>query len=121
MDHPDVHVYEEILTLLPQVGVQLDVAKVIVCLLQRSAMTVKSISKQTEVPVPRVREILADFVKLSWVTVSHEDSARGGPALNIYAMAVPFTTIVESVEKEVLRQKAEFDAAVESLRTHRRT
>lgn len=121
MDSKDVHIYEEIITLLPQIGVQPDVAKVIVCLLQKSAVTVKSISKHAEISVPRVREILSDFQKLSWVNVTQGDSARGGPAVNVYTLAVPFTTIVESVEKEVLRQQAEYQAAVDYLRSHSRS
>jgi predicted transcriptional regulator len=112
------HIYEEILILLPEVGVHLDVAKVIVSLLQHPAASVKSLAKSTELSDSRVREILADFQGLSWVSVTQEDGKKGGPAINIYTLIVPFNTIVSSIEKEVLRQQAEYDAAIEYLRTH---
>jgi predicted transcriptional regulator len=109
---------EELENLLFEIGIKRNVAKVLAFLTKTPMVTSRTIGQSTDLRKPEVAVVMQYLKKQGWIK-SQENKAKSkrGP-VKIYELAKPITEIINSIEKEKIKEANDQLQLIQKLRNY---
>jgi len=109
---------EELVSLLIQLGMKQNVAKVLVFLANIPEATSKAIERGTDLRQPEVSIAVHHLIDQGWIASRESKRESKGRPLKIYNLAKPLTEIMDGIETEKKRESSNQLATMQKLRDY---
>ena len=110
---------EEFATLLIEIGMKKNIAKVLVFLANITEASSRVIERGTDLRQPEVSTAIRYLDEQSWITSRVSKDKSRGRRVRIYKLVKPMNEIVAGIEKKSTVEVSKKLAAIQKLRAHR--
>jgi predicted transcriptional regulator len=109
---------EEFATILIDLGMKRNVAKVLVYLANTDEATSRNIERGTDLRQPEVSIAMGHLLDRKWVTCRESKSESKGRPVKIYKLSSPISEIMDSIEKEKKKEATNQLNLIKKLRDY---
>jgi predicted transcriptional regulator len=109
---------EELSNLLIAIGIPRNIAKVLVFLANAPEATSRAIERGADMRQPEVSLAMRYLLEQGWVKSRDSAAESKGRPMKIYELSIPFSEIIDRIEKEKKNEAKDQLARVRQLRNH---
>jgi predicted transcriptional regulator len=109
---------EEFANLLIKIGIQKNIAKVLVFLAKTPEATSRAIERGTDMRQPEVSIAMKFLMDQEWIRSRESSGERKGRPIKIYDLAKPFNEIMDCIENDKKTEVNNKLALVQKVREH---
>ncbi|MDD1697242.1 MAG: ArsR family transcriptional regulator [Methanoregula sp.] len=111
---------EEFVNLLIKIGIQKNIARILVFLSKTPKATSREIERGTDMRQPEVSMTVHYLMDLGWIKSRGSTGENKGHQIKIYELAKPFSEIMDCIEKDKITEINKKLALVQKVREHLR-
>jgi predicted transcriptional regulator len=111
---------EEFANLLIKIGIQKNIARILVFLAKTPKATSREIERGTDMRQPEVSMAVHYLMDLGWMRSRESSGESKGRPVKIYELAKPFNEIMDCIEKDKKTEVNNKLALVQKVREHLR-
>jgi predicted transcriptional regulator len=109
---------EELVSLLFELGIRLNVAKILVFLANIEETTSRDLERGLELHQPEVSTAMHEFLERGWIAVREYKGERRGRYRNVYRLSKPFGKIITDIERLKKEEAQNQLARIQELRDY---
>jgi predicted transcriptional regulator len=111
---------EEFANLLIKIGIQKNIAKVLVFLAKTPVATSRAIERGADMRQPEISMAMKYLMNQGWIRSCESSGESKGRPIKIYELAKPFNEIMDCIENEKKNEANNKLALVQKVREHLR-
>ena len=109
---------EELVSLLLEIGVKRNIAKVLTLLTKTPMITSRTIGRGTDLRQTEVAFVMQYLKKQGWIKSQKDKVRSNGRPVKIYELAKPISEIVNGIEKEKIKKANDQLQLIQKLRNY---
>jgi len=109
---------EEHVSLLFELGIKMNIAKILVFLANIEDTTSRDLERGLDLHQPEVRTAMHEFLERGWITVREYKGERHGRYRNVYRLFKPFGKIITDIERQKKEEAQNQLARIQELRDY---
>ena len=107
---------EEIAGIFNEIGLKVNVSRVLVMFLKYSNITSREIERYTDLRQPEASIAINDLIKRQWIKVTKHITENKGRPINVYNLALSVNEIIDQIESTINNEYKQLKESVERIR-----
>jgi len=110
------NVDEEIAGIFKEIGLKVNVSRVLVMFLKYSNITSREIERYTDLRQPEASIAINDLIKRQWIKVTKHITENKGRPINVYNLSLSVDEIIDQIENSIKKEYNQLKESVNRVR-----